>query len=99
MSVKNPFYGEMERNPICLNLPWKNNDEVLQKWENGKTGYPFIDAVMRQLHQVTVITYSASMMNLSIASWPYLTFVSYLISGRMDSSCCSQCSRLLFNAG
>lgn len=54
MSVKNPFYGEMERNPICLNLPWKNNDdEVIKRWENGKTGYPFIDAVMRQLHQVS----------------------------------------------
>ncbi|KAK3927894.1 Cryptochrome-1 [Frankliniella fusca] len=52
MSIKNPYYGEMERNPICLNLPWKENSEDLaKKWENGLTGYPFIDAVMRQLHQ------------------------------------------------
>lgn len=51
MSVKNPYYGEMERNPICLNLPWAENKELARKWESGQTGYPFIDAVMRQLHQ------------------------------------------------
>lgn len=52
MSIKNPYYGEMERNPLCLNLPWtKNREDLAKKWENGLTGYPFIDAVMRQLHQ------------------------------------------------
>lgn len=53
MCLKNPFYGEMERNPICLNIPWKADDkDQIEKWENGQTGYPFIDAVMRQMHQV-----------------------------------------------
>lgn len=52
MSVRNPYFGEMERNPICLNLPWRRDDEVqIKKWQNGQTGYPFIDAVMRQLKQ------------------------------------------------
>ncbi|XP_063234369.1 cryptochrome-1 [Bacillus rossius redtenbacheri] len=51
MSADNPFYGEMERNPICLNIPWQEEkaSDHLEKWKTGKTGFPFIDAVMRQL--------------------------------------------------
>lgn len=52
MSVNNPFYAEMERNDICLNIPWlktKKSEELLECWKKGKTGFPFIDAVMRQL--------------------------------------------------
>lgn len=57
MSVDNIFYAEMLRNPICLNIPWYQTDEkILDKWRKGKTGYPFIDAAMRQLLQVTKIT-------------------------------------------
>lgn len=52
MSVNNPYYGEMERNPICLDIPWQKNDAHLKAWKDGKTGYPFIDAVMRQLKAV-----------------------------------------------
>lgn len=52
MSVNNPFYAEMERNEICLNIPWdesKKGEENLTRWKNGQTGFPFIDAIMRQL--------------------------------------------------
>lgn len=50
MSVNNEFYAEMERNPICLNIPWSEpKQEDLNRWKYGKTGFPFIDAVMRQL--------------------------------------------------
>jgi cryptochrome len=52
MSVNNPYYAEMSRNPICLDIPWDTNKEMFEKWKNGATGYPFIDAVMRQLNQV-----------------------------------------------
>nr|BBD05665.1 cryptochrome 1 [Svercacheta siamensis] len=52
MSVGNKYYAEMERNPICLSIPWKENTKGhLELWEQGKTGYPFVDAVMRQLVQ------------------------------------------------
>jgi len=30
-------------------IDWGNNDEHLQAWKNGKTGYPIVDAGMRQL--------------------------------------------------
>lgn len=53
MSVNNEYYAEMARNPICLNISWRESDEsgYLLKWQQGKTGYPFIDAAMRQLLQ------------------------------------------------
>ena len=49
MSTNNPFYGEMARNPICIDVPWYTNDKHLAMFEEAKTGYPFIDAGVRQL--------------------------------------------------
>lgn len=31
-------------------LNWANDAEILQRWKDGKTGMPFIDALMRQLN-------------------------------------------------
>ena len=33
------------------NFPWKNNQEDLKKWQKGETGFPLIDAGMRELYQ------------------------------------------------
>lgn len=33
-------------------IPWKKNKLLFKKWKNGKTGYPIIDAAMRQLNQL-----------------------------------------------
>jgi len=32
-------------------FPWQDNDELLQRWQRGETGYPLIDAGMRELWQ------------------------------------------------
>ena len=32
-------------------IEWKNNEELFKKWCQGKTGYPIVDAGMRQLNQ------------------------------------------------
>ena len=32
-------------------FPWDHNPDALHKWQQGQTGYPFIDAAMRQLWQ------------------------------------------------
>ncbi|NRA73467.1 MAG: deoxyribodipyrimidine photo-lyase [Rickettsiales bacterium] len=32
-------------------LPWKENKKYLEKWQKGQTGYPIIDAGMRELLQ------------------------------------------------
>lgn len=42
---------ESINNSICLPLPWENDCEMLGKWKNGITGYPWIDAAMVQLQQ------------------------------------------------
>ena len=44
---------QMEPNPICLNINWRTDERQLRQWKEGMTGYPFIDAAMRQLIQVT----------------------------------------------
>jgi deoxyribodipyrimidine photo-lyase len=33
------------------NIAWRNNEEEFKKWKEGKTGYPMVDAGMRQLNQ------------------------------------------------
>lgn len=32
-------------------IQWRNNKEDFDKWKNGQTGYPIVDAGMRQLNQ------------------------------------------------
>lgn len=32
------------------NIPWNNNEEEFKKWCEGKTGYPIVDAGMRELN-------------------------------------------------
>ncbi|XP_025414102.1 cryptochrome-1 [Sipha flava] len=56
MSIDNENFGQIEGNPACLSIPWNdiNNEEnkiMLECWKTGRTGYPFIDAGMRQLLQ------------------------------------------------
>jgi deoxyribodipyrimidine photo-lyase len=33
-------------------IEWRNNEEEFKKWCNGETGYPLVDAGMRQLNQI-----------------------------------------------
>ncbi len=33
------------------NIAWRNNEQEFEKWCEGKTGYPIVDAGMRQLNQ------------------------------------------------
>jgi deoxyribodipyrimidine photo-lyase len=32
-------------------FPWEEDEEALQKWQQGQTGYPIVDAGMRELWQ------------------------------------------------
>ncbi|WP_019988665.1 cryptochrome/photolyase family protein [Rudanella lutea] len=34
------------------NIPWRNNEEEFEKWCRGETGYPLVDAGMRQLNTI-----------------------------------------------
>lgn len=46
-----PNYDTIENNPICLRLPWEHDSDMFSRWKEGRTGYPWIDAAMRQLHK------------------------------------------------
>ncbi|BBB15778.1 deoxyribodipyrimidine photolyase [Candidatus Rickettsiella viridis] len=45
LSMHKPFQLKTEK------LPWRFNSKQMLAWKNGKTGYPIIDAAMRQLNQ------------------------------------------------
>ncbi|XP_071792205.1 cryptochrome-1-like isoform X1 [Asterias amurensis] len=51
MSIGNKNFDQMNGNNICLKIDWSEDQEKLQKWTNGQTGYPWIDACMKQLKQ------------------------------------------------
>lgn len=46
-----PNFDKMVGNKICRQIPWHHDDELVNAWAYGRTGYPFIDAIMRQLRQ------------------------------------------------
>lgn len=44
-------FDKMLGNPICMQIPWVKKEEYIKAWAEGKTGYPFVDAIMRQLKE------------------------------------------------
>lgn len=50
-ATNNPNFDRMDGNPICVQIPWDQNPEALAKWAEGRTGFPWIDAIMTQLRQ------------------------------------------------
>lgn len=45
----NPELAEKNYNPGFDRMPWLEDPETLQAWQRGQTGYPVVDAGMRQL--------------------------------------------------
>ena len=44
-----PEVVEQEFQPRFRGLAWENNEEYFTRWREGRTGYPVVDAAMRQL--------------------------------------------------
>nr|QXF69111.1 6-4 photolyase [Pohlia nutans] len=44
-------FDRMQGNPICKQIPWKDDDGLLSAWRDGRTGHPWIDAAMVQLRK------------------------------------------------
>ncbi|XP_028590509.2 cryptochrome-2-like isoform X3 [Podarcis muralis] len=44
-------FTKMVGNSICLQIDWYQDAEKLHKWKTAQTGFPWIDAIMTQLHQ------------------------------------------------
>ena len=49
--VNNPALPEKNHNPRFDDFPWLDNSKSLDAWQKGLTGYPVVDAGMRQLWQ------------------------------------------------
>lgn len=46
-----PHSPERPLRPEYEGFPWEKNEEYLRAWQKGKTGFPIVDAGMRQLWQ------------------------------------------------
>lgn len=46
-----PYIYGKSFNKKYNNIKWNNNEELFTKWKDGKTGFPIIDASMRQLNE------------------------------------------------
>lgn len=44
-----PKYGEENGRPAYDKVPWRRSAKDLRAWQRGRTGYPIVDAGMRQL--------------------------------------------------
>lgn len=45
-----PYVENHSFNKKYDGIPWRNNEEEFARWCNGKTGYPMVDAGMRELN-------------------------------------------------
>lgn len=48
--ARNPHVTNGAYRPECDRVPWLQNDDALQRWKDGQTGYPIVDAGMRQMN-------------------------------------------------
>ncbi|KAG2649354.1 (6-4)DNA photolyase-like isoform X2 [Panicum virgatum] len=46
-----PNFDQMKGNKICKQIPWSENEELFVAWRDGRTGFPWIDAIMIQLRK------------------------------------------------
>ncbi|KNC53852.1 cryptochrome photoreceptor [Thecamonas trahens ATCC 50062] len=46
---RTPGYEAMATNPLSRIIPWDDEPDKVAAWAEGRTGFPLIDAVMRQL--------------------------------------------------
>jgi len=46
-----PHVGKTSFNPSLANIPWRNDVSEFDAWTQGQTGYPVVDAAMRQLRE------------------------------------------------
>lgn len=46
-----PFVEKESFKPETRKIKWENREDYFEVWKNGKTGFPIVDAAMRQLNQ------------------------------------------------
>jgi deoxyribodipyrimidine photo-lyase len=56
-----PDLGESNLQPAFDAFPWRQDDKALRSWQRGQTGYPIVDAGMRELWRTGVMHNRARM--------------------------------------
>ncbi|PIO48640.1 MAG: hypothetical protein CMR00_03965 [[Chlorobium] sp. 445] len=46
-----PFVEKESFKTEMRNIKWENREDYFEAWKNGRTGFPIVDAAMRQLNQ------------------------------------------------
>ena len=46
-----PKFDVMVGNPLCIQVPWDKDEVLLKIFREGRTGYPWIDAAVRQIRK------------------------------------------------
>ncbi|SIS40868.1 cryptochrome/photolyase family protein [Salimicrobium flavidum] len=46
-----PEAGDQELTEKFRGIPWNEDEEIFERWKRGETGFPFIDAAMKQLNE------------------------------------------------
>ncbi len=72
VAAHTPNYHRMEGNPICKQIPWDDNEDFFRAWEDSRTGYPWIDAIMAQLRRTGWMHHLARHCVVRISSLYYL---------------------------
>ena len=49
--ASHPNQKEQSINPSFRHIEWENNEDFFSSWKEGKTGFPIVDAAMRQLKE------------------------------------------------
>ena len=86
--LKHPFRSDFER------LPWRADDEAVDAWKAGRTGYPIVDAAMRQLRATGFMPNRARMVGASFLTKDLLVdwrigerhFMEHLVDGDVASN-------------
>lgn len=51
LGASNANYDKDKHNTHCLEVDWAKTPALVRAWTDGQTGYPYIDALMRQLKE------------------------------------------------
>ena len=84
-----PYVLERDFVDTYTDMEWLNDEDDLQAWKDGKTGYPIVDAPMRQLKAIGWMPNRARMIVASfltkdlLVHWKYgdIHFMQHLIDG------------------
>lgn len=89
-----PAMGEQPLIPHFKHFPWAESDEGFQRWREGTTGYPLVDAAMRQLrttgwvHNTLRFLLASFLVKYTLQPWTLglNEFFSLLIDGDFSSN-------------